>query len=1143
MNVIPTLSATAFKDWRTYRDIALLALAYIVTGQIGLFVALQPVNVTPVWIPAGIALAGVIWRGELTLIGIMIGELVIAWSIGTSALPALGMALGNTFAAYLALVVVRRWVPGEMEFRRARHAATFMLIACGAALVASLVGTVSLFSGGHIEQVYLGNTFITWFLGDVAGMIVLAPTILALTKFKKWRSAMYRIRERFLYYVLLVLVTGTIFSGLLPPILSRSMPYLLLIFLMWSAFRFTLLDTGISNVIISLIAIVSASLQDNGPFMSFTLNQTLLSLQVFVSITSGTGIMLSAIVQQQRETERTLRSVRDELERRVEERTAALQHTNNALNADIVKRKEIEEQLQKSEERYRLLTELSPNGIMVHVGGIVQLANPAALKMMVMNSIDEALGKSVLEFIPPEDRPTVIERMKAILNGQQVPQIEERFVRTDGKLVDVEVVGIPFVYDDQPAAQLVFNDISERKRTEKKLRESEAKYRALVDNSPDIILQVNRDFTLDFLHLPGAPEATNAIGTGMLNVTPEALHAGLKEALESVFLTGEPLVYESQEQTVVGETRSYTTYVSPVMNTLNEITAAYVVSRDMTERKRAEENLAHERDLYQALVNSLPGIFYLFDEHGRFLRWNKNLETVTGYTPQEIAQMPPEAFFGGQERQELTRQIRRVFHEGYIAMEGKLVCKSGPRIPYYFTGSLIKVEGVNCLVGVGLDMTDRRRAEAQLKESESRLRDAQRVARLGSYEIDLETGTWTGSEELYAILGVAHDASPSLEVMVAESQKGMVQPEYLEQWREAIERCIAEGKEFMLDYQIRRPSDNQTIWVTGTGRPVLNAEGRTVKVYGTIQDITERKISEEAILRVNEELERRVAERTAELGISMEKERRFNESKTEFVSLLSHQFRTPLTIILSASELLERMLRKTLDPVPPMMERNLYKIGLQIKVMSEMLSGVSRLMNVQTNVLRESPAKTDINVFCEKTIQEFHQRYLHDPPRVVDLKAFAEPLQVKFQYVALQTAIVELLHNADQYSPPETAITLELRHSADAVQLCVMDEGKGVPDPEKTVIFELFQRGSEDRETGESRGLGIGLTMVKMCVEAMNGKIWCEDNPRGTNGAGTVFIIEIPASVPKVISPAASGLPSGVLPAGVTHGKALEASA
>jgi PAS domain S-box-containing protein len=626
------------------RDAAVLGLAYFVLGKISLLLAAKPFTIAPAWLPIGAALAGLVFRGWAVLPGIAVGALALALTFYRSPVILLGVTLGAAISTGLGLWLLRRWIQGRLEFRRARNAATFMLVVVIIATINATFGMTSLLLGTRLEFADSVDPFVTWWLGDIAGMLALTPVVLLALR-GSWRKSLSafqadaetnneasaekdnetdnetaaahgatqtshgtRLKERLLIYALLGLMSIAIFGGILPTTMVRPLPYLLLVFLIWSAFRFDQWETSLVSLCTALIAIVCAMLQLPSPFAGETIAQTFVAMQVFIGVMCATGLMLAAIVQQQRMTERDLRSVRDELEQRVSERTSALQSINTTLEQDIAKRRAIEIALQKSEERYRALTDLSPTGIMIHVGGVVQLANAAGLKIMGMDSIDQALGRSVLDFVPIEDRPVVIERMKKIFTGEEAPKLEERFVRLDGSLVDVEVVGIPFVYDDQPAAQLVFTDISERRRAEQKLRENEAKYRALIANSPDIIMQVGRNFAIDFLHLPGAPQATNALGAGMLNVSPEVLHTGLQKAVEEVFRDGNSLRYESSERTIGDELRYYTTYVSPIVNARGgDIAAAYVVSRDITERKRAENSLQHERDLYEALVNSLPG--------------------------------------------------------------------------------------------------------------------------------------------------------------------------------------------------------------------------------------------------------------------------------------------------------------------------------------------------------------------------------------------------------------------------------------------------------------------------------------------------------------------------------------------------------
>ncbi|HYY98037.1 MAG TPA: PAS domain S-box protein [Pyrinomonadaceae bacterium] len=158
------------------------------------------------------------------------------------------------------------------------------------------------------------------------------------------------------------------------------------------------------------------------------------------------------------------------------------------------------------------------------------------------------------------------------------------------------------------------------------------------------------------------------------------------------------------------------------------------ILRDNTAAKEQEELLRRKRELLKATLDSLPGIFYMFDGAGRFLRWNTNLERVTGYTSEEIALMTPLDFFEGEDRLLIEERIGEVFSTGHSTAEAALVTKAGARAPHFFTGSRFNFGGVECLIGMGVDITERKRAEderASLLERERRARrEAEEANRL-----------------------------------------------------------------------------------------------------------------------------------------------------------------------------------------------------------------------------------------------------------------------------------------------------------------------------------------------------------------------------------------------------------------------------
>lgn len=146
--------------------------------------------------------------------------------------------------------------------------------------------------------------------------------------------------------------------------------------------------------------------------------------------------------------------------------------------------------------------------------------------------------------------------------------------------------------------------------------------------------------------------------------------------------------------------------------------------QDITNQKLSRQRILLEKELSDSIINSLPGIFYLFNRKGKLFRWNKNFEVVSGYTPEEIVKLHPLDFFADSDQELVSKKIQSVFIHGKDSVEARLLTRYQTAIPYFFNGMKISYEGEDCLMGVGTDLTEKVKAHNDLRELSKNLQHA-----------------------------------------------------------------------------------------------------------------------------------------------------------------------------------------------------------------------------------------------------------------------------------------------------------------------------------------------------------------------------------------------------------------------------------
>jgi PAS domain S-box-containing protein len=530
------------------------------------------------------------------------------------------------------------------------------------------------------------------------------------------------------------------------------------------------------------------------------------------------------------------------------------------LFTDITERKRAEENFRESEERYRTLVEdISDIFFVSDARGKLLYGSPNLFTGTGYSSQD-ILGKSYLRLIAPADRRWVtdfyFEQVKA---GARDAKCEFRGLRKDGSTAWVEQL-TRFVRDRDGTLsgfRNVVRNISERKLAEETLAAERQLLQTLIDSLPDRIFvkDVKARFLLnnaEHLRALGARSQQEVLGKSDHDLRPPELADRYMADDQRVIQSGQPL-HNREEQTILpsGERGWLLVSKVPLRDAEGKITGIVGISHDITKRKQAEQEIRVSEEKYRSLFeDSKDGVFESTPE-GKFVSVNKAGIEILGYASKEEANAIniDRDLYVDQADRETMRNI--LSKEGFLKdYELLLKTKDGRRINVLLTTNAVR-DGqgkVNAIRGIFRDITERKRTENALQESEFHLRESQAVASIGTYKTDFLRGRWESSEVLDEIFGIDREYNRTVQGWLDIVHPGdhEVMDRYLK------EEVIAKRKKFDKEYRIIRKNDKQERWVHGIGKVEFDGNGNVLTMLGTIQDITERKKAE-TTLRQSEE--------------------------------------------------------------------------------------------------------------------------------------------------------------------------------------------------------------------------------------------------------------------------------------------------
>lgn len=309
--------------------------------------------------------------------------------------------------------------------------------------------------------------------------------------------------------------------------------------------------------------------------------------------------------------------------------------------AKAIAHTQAQEALRESEERYRRLVESAPDAIVIHVDGKIVFINEAGIRLGGAQSSDQLVGRALLDFVHPDFREVVGERIRdAVVDKKELPILEEKFIRLDGITIDVEVSSIPFTYRGRSGAQVVIRDITERKRAEEALRQSEERYRSLVYSARDAIFTLSPEGIITSLN-PAFETITGWkteewVGKSFTSVVhaddiPVAVQ-NFKRLMQGELVPVHELRIRTKRETYVsGE------FTITPQRLRDRVVGMIGIARDITERKKLEENLRQAQKM-ESLGTLAGGIAHDFNNILAIILGHASLHRKNEKSPEQFSQ-------------------------------------------------------------------------------------------------------------------------------------------------------------------------------------------------------------------------------------------------------------------------------------------------------------------------------------------------------------------------------------------------------------------------------------------------------------------------------------------------------------------------
>jgi PAS domain S-box-containing protein len=715
--------------------------------------------------------------------------------------------------------------------------------------------------------------------------------------------------------------------------------------------------------------------------------------------------------------------------------------------------------------------------------------------------LDEAHGWEWQAAVNPDDLAGLIERWRSIVASGDTGEMEARVRRFDGQYRWFLIRVSPLA---DTSGQLVKwcginTDIDERRRAEEDLRAiainfrksetalkgSEARKSAILDSALDCIVTIDHDGRITEFN-PAAERTFGCsrdavVGKHLADIIiPPVLREKHRQGLDRYLATGEARVLGRRLElmAVRGDGSEFPVELAITRIPLDGPPSFTGYLRDITDRKRAEEALRESDRQSRLIVDTIPALVAVFGPNGEVEGLNEQFLEYLGQTLEEFASWPTNGTVHPDDLPRHIETLTQSLNSGHpIDFETRLRRFDGAYRWFQLRGHAARdadgrIVRWYCLMS---DIDDRKRAEEELRRSEAFLADAQRLSRTGSFSWRIATQELTWSEETYRIYELDPGVPVSFDLI-----RTRVHPDNLASLQEVMDRARREGGDFDYETRLLMP-DHSVKYLRVVAHSDRNKDGE-LGLRGAVQDVTERRLADEALGRLRSELAH--VTRVTSLGA--------------LTASIAHEVNQPLSGIITNAGTCLRMLAAD----PPNVEgaretaRRTIRDGNRA---ADVISRLRALFSGKTATIEP----VDLNEAAREVIALSSGDLQRS--RIVLRTELDDGLSpVAGDRVQLQQVILNLLRNASdamggvEDRPRQLVIRTE-PDEGDHVRLTVRDAGIGFDPHSADRLFEAFY-------TTKSDGMGMGLSVSRSIIERHQGRLWAQPN----DGPGATFAFSIP---------------------------------